>query len=371
MASFVFRHPIVLANQWAALDLLSDGRTLLVACIGGGPDTRRGPPSPSGAKWETEFAAMGVPVAERVGRMVEGMAILRALWTGEAVTHHGRFYRFEDVRLHVTPVQQPCPIAIASNPRPPHADEATIERALRRVGEIGDGWQVEMSTPEEFGERWARIRAYARAAGRSPLPDTSMIHFYVNVQDRSQAAFDEARRFYEAYHLGTFPEDYLRWRLVTGTPAEVTERLAGFLDAGCTLPILRFASWDPMGQMRRAMATVLPALRDHAPRCSPAAVPFQPIRGCDAEARLQARTQAGHLPCAGAWGDPSAGPRASPGQARVTRVRRRPARRESAGDRRLLGPLGIAPGRDGTAARRARLRSRARPMKAPHSRQSP
>jgi len=46
----------------------------------------------------------------------------------------------------------------------------------------------------------------------------------------------------------------------------VTERLAGFLDAGCTLPILRFASWDPMGQMRRAMATVLPALRDHAAR---------------------------------------------------------------------------------------------------------
>jgi alkanesulfonate monooxygenase SsuD/methylene tetrahydromethanopterin reductase-like flavin-dependent oxidoreductase (luciferase family) len=44
LASFVFRHPIVLANQWAALDLLSDGRTLLVACIGGGPDTRRGPP---------------------------------------------------------------------------------------------------------------------------------------------------------------------------------------------------------------------------------------------------------------------------------------------------------------------------------------
>jgi len=266
LASFIFRHPIVLANQWAALDLLSEGRTLLVACIGGGPDTRCGHRSPSGAKWETEFAAMGTTTAERVGRMVEGIEILRALWTGEPVTHAGRFYRFADVRLNVTPIQRPCPIAIASNPRPPHADEATIERALRRVGELGDGWQVEMSTPEEFGARWRRIRDHARAAGRDPGPETSMVHFYVNVQDRSQAAFDEARRFYEAYHLGTFPEDYLRWRLVTGTPTEVIERLAPFLDAGLTLPILRFASWDPVGQMRRAMASVLPALHDHARR---------------------------------------------------------------------------------------------------------
>jgi len=266
LASFIFRHPIVLANQWAALDLLSRGRTLMVACLGGGPNTTSGHRSPSGAKWDVEFAAMGVTMAERVARMVEGMAILRALWTGEPVTHRGRFYRFDDVQLNVTPVQRPCPIAIASNPQPPYADEALIDRALRRVGELGDGWQVEMSTPEEFGARWQRILAYARAAGRDPLPATSMIHFYVNVQDRSAAAFDEARRFYEAYHLGVFPDDYLRWRLVTGTPAEVTERLARFLDAGCTLPILRFASWDPVGQMRRAVETVIPALRDHASR---------------------------------------------------------------------------------------------------------
>ena len=266
LASFIFRHPIVLANQWAALDLLSGGRTLMVACLGGGPNTTSGHRSPSGAKWDTEFAAMGVTMAERVARMVEGMAILRALWTGEPVTHRGRFYRFDDVQLNVAPVQRPCPIAIASNPQPPYADEALIDRALKRVGELGDGWQVEMSTPEEFGARWQRILAYARAAGRDPLPSTSMIHFYVNVQDRSAAAFDEARRFYEAYHMGTFPDDYLRWRLVTGTPAEVTERLARFLDAGCTLPILRFASWDPVGQMRRAVETVIPALRDHASR---------------------------------------------------------------------------------------------------------
>ena len=261
MASFVFRHPIVLANQWAALDLLSGGRTLLVACLGGGPNPTTGHRSPSGAKWETEFAAMGQTTAERVGRMVEGIAILRRLWTGDPVTHVGRFYRFADVQLCVTPIQRPCPIAIASNPQPPYADDLLVDRALRRVGELGDGWQVEMSTPEEFGARWRRIREYARAAGRDPLPATSMIHFYVYVQDSSVRALDEARRFYEAYHLGVFPEDYLRWRLVTGTPQEVTERIGRFVDAGCTLPILRFASWDPMGQLRRAMDQVLPALR--------------------------------------------------------------------------------------------------------------
>ena len=261
MASFPFRHPIVLANQWAALDLLSGGRTLLVACLGGGPNSTTGRRSPSGAKWETEFRAMGQTTAERVGRLTEGIQILRALWTGEPVSHAGRFYRFADVQLNVTPVQQPCPIAIASNPQPPYADATLVEKALRRVGEIGDGWQVEMSTPEEFGARWERIREYARAAGRNPLPDTSMIHFYVNIQDSSARAFDEARRFYEAYHLGEFPEDYLRWRLVTGTAEEVTERIGRFVDAGCTLPILRFASWDPMGQLRRAMGAVLPALR--------------------------------------------------------------------------------------------------------------
>jgi alkanesulfonate monooxygenase SsuD/methylene tetrahydromethanopterin reductase-like flavin-dependent oxidoreductase (luciferase family) len=212
---------------------------------------------------------MGMSTVERVGRMIEGIEILRALWTGRPITHAGRYYQFRDVQINVTPAQAPCPIAIASNPQPPYADDAMIERALSRVGRIGDGWMVEMSTPEEFGARWRRILDAARKAARDPLPAASMIHFYVNVQDRAGAAFDEARRFYEAYHAGTFPEDYLRWRLVTGTPDQVVDRIAGFIEAGCTLPILRFASWDPVGQMQRAMKHVLPRLKERADAARP------------------------------------------------------------------------------------------------------
>jgi len=264
LASFIFRHPIVLANQWAALDQVSAGRAYLVACMGGGPNTKSGHRSPSGAKWPTEFAAMQVAMHERAGRLVEGIEILRKLWGGGPVTHEGRYYAFADVALNVTPVQDPCPIAIASNPRPPYADETIIERALRRVARLGDGWQVEMSTPEEFGARWARIREYAAALGRTPGPTASMVHFYVNVNARPQAAFEEARRFYENYHLGTFPDDYLRWRLVTGTVAEVVARIRSFLDAGCNLPIIRFATYDPMGQLRQALDHLMPALREAA-----------------------------------------------------------------------------------------------------------
>jgi alkanesulfonate monooxygenase SsuD/methylene tetrahydromethanopterin reductase-like flavin-dependent oxidoreductase (luciferase family) len=262
MASFIFRHPIVLANQWAALDQVSGGRAYLVACMGGGPNTRSGHPWPSGARWATEFAAMGVSMHERAGRLAEGIEILRRLWSGAPVTHEGRYYRFADVALNVTPVQSPCPIAIASNPRPPHADEALIERALRRVARLGDGWQVDMSSPEEFRARWSRIRAYAAELGRVPGPADSMVHFYVNVNSDSAAAFDEARRFYEHYHMGTFSETYLRWRLVTGTVDEVVQRIGAFLEAGCNFPILRFATYDPLRQLRLALDRLVPVLRD-------------------------------------------------------------------------------------------------------------
>ncbi|MBI4278674.1 MAG: LLM class flavin-dependent oxidoreductase [Armatimonadetes bacterium] len=261
MASFIFRHPIVLANQWAALDQVSGGRTYLVACMGGGPTARAGAPrSPSGARWQIEFDAMGMTTKERAGRMVEGMEILRRLWTENEVTHEGKYYRFERVALDVKPLQRSCPIAIASNPRPPYATEADIERAFRRVARIGDGWQIDHGTPEEFGARWRRILGYAKEYGRADQVRTSMIHLYVNIQRDREAAFAEGRKFYETYHKGTFPEEFLRVRLTYGTPEDVVARIRQFEAAGCNLPIIRFASWDQMGQMRLALQEVMPRL---------------------------------------------------------------------------------------------------------------
>ena len=108
MATFVHRHPVLLAQQWASLDVLSEGRALLAVCLGG--------PDSANAAQAAEHAVMGIASGERVERLEEGITILRKLFAEPSASHAGRFYRFDQVGLLPRPVQQPCPIWIASNP---------------------------------------------------------------------------------------------------------------------------------------------------------------------------------------------------------------------------------------------------------------
>ena len=82
LASFPFRHPILLAAQWASLDVLSQGRTILAVCNGGSAQ--------DGPQFAHELEVMGVASNERVGRMIEGITILRRLWSEERGTYQGK-----------------------------------------------------------------------------------------------------------------------------------------------------------------------------------------------------------------------------------------------------------------------------------------
>src|SRR5499427_9029668 len=108
MASFPVRDPLVFAYQWATLDLISNGRMLLVVCTGivaGGASAREG-------------AAWGVKDTARGGRMAEHIEICRRLWSEEHVTFNGRYHSFHDLTIQPQPIQRPCPIWIAANPEP-------------------------------------------------------------------------------------------------------------------------------------------------------------------------------------------------------------------------------------------------------------
>ena len=91
MATFVHRHPVMLAHQWASLDVLSGGRSWLAVCLGG--------PDEASAAQALEHRAMGVQSSERVERLEEGIVILRKLFHEKGASHAGRFYRFDNVTL--------------------------------------------------------------------------------------------------------------------------------------------------------------------------------------------------------------------------------------------------------------------------------
>src|SRR5205085_6735344 len=113
------RNPVILAQQLATLDQISEGRLVLGAGIASDVPNIR-----------AEFAAAGVPFEGRVGRMMEGLRLARALWTGQPVDWLGRWPLHGGV-LGPTPYRPGGPpIWMAGSVRP------ALERAARHF----DGW---------------------------------------------------------------------------------------------------------------------------------------------------------------------------------------------------------------------------------------
>jgi alkanesulfonate monooxygenase SsuD/methylene tetrahydromethanopterin reductase-like flavin-dependent oxidoreductase (luciferase family) len=250
LASFPLRHPLVLALQWASLDLVSNGRTILAVCAGG--SDRMGP------QFAAELRAMGVPSSERLGRLEEGIALLRAFWSGP-VTHHGRYYDFDDVEVLPRPRRR-IPIVLAVNPV--SRDPGVTERALRRVARLADGWQTDGTPPETFRVRWDQVRAYAGEYGRADEVTHCSLHLMVNINDDEAAAKREAVEFLDRYYgAGAISPGKLDSWLAFGSPAAVVDKVMAFVEAGCNTVVMRFAARDQRGQLDRCVADVMPQLR--------------------------------------------------------------------------------------------------------------
>ncbi|MBI4253453.1 MAG: LLM class flavin-dependent oxidoreductase [Candidatus Rokubacteria bacterium] len=257
MATFVHRHPVMLAHQWASLDVLSGGRAWLAVCLGG--------PSEANAAQAAEHAVMGVASAERVGRLEEGIVILRKLFHEKNVSHHGRFYAFDGVTLQPAPVQNPCPIWIASNPTGltwrggASASEAVVERSLRRVARFADGWMTNKLSPSEFRRQWARIAAMAREEGRDPARLGSALYHNLNINEDRQRALEESKTFLDTYYTANFSAKFVEQWTVAGSPKQCVDELRAYFAAGVGHMALRFTSWDQRGQFKRFLAEVVPA----------------------------------------------------------------------------------------------------------------
>jgi probable F420-dependent oxidoreductase len=200
--------PAIVAKQIADLDNATGGRVILGVGVGG--------------EYPGEFRACQVPSSERGPRTNEAIPLLRKLWTAETISHEGRFYAMQDVKIHPAPVQPGGPPIVVAGRQ---------EAAMRRAATMGDGWMPYLYSPRRYAASVQTIREVAEEAGRDLDGFGWHAFVFVNVGVDGDRAREEAAQGMG----GNYNQDFrpmVDSVAAAGTADEVTEKLAAFVDAG-------------------------------------------------------------------------------------------------------------------------------------------
>ena len=220
----------VVARQVSTLQHLSGGRLALGVSLGGRPE---------------EYKALKLPMDRRVGLFRESLAVLRDLLSGEAVDRSGAFFPLQGAI--VRPAAQ-VPILIGG----------VVEAAIRRAGELGDGWiMAPFGSLDDFARGWQLAKDGAAAAGKDPDALIAGRLLYVCVADDRERARAELASFLHGYYGPDYDVDA---NAIFGPAAEVSARLREQVDAGITHLMLAIPSLDH-DHLKRLAEEVAPALR--------------------------------------------------------------------------------------------------------------
>ena len=256
------RHTAWLALTWATLDQLTGGRTVLNVGVGGSAAATGGP------EYLREFEVAGRAHGERGRLLDEQVALIRRLWTGEAVEADGAFHRWGRVRVLPAPAQRPAPpVWITSNPQIHGVPETLVTRMVERVGRLADGWMTGCATPAEFRSLWARTCEAAARAGRDPSRLTPAYQLTLCADPDRARARATALRFLNEYYGTRLPSlDGSFWdRDAFGAPGECVERIGALAAAGVREFSVRFASPDQREQLAVFTELIWPRVRSHSP----------------------------------------------------------------------------------------------------------
>jgi alkanesulfonate monooxygenase SsuD/methylene tetrahydromethanopterin reductase-like flavin-dependent oxidoreductase (luciferase family) len=270
-------HPIRIAEQWASLDLLSNGRVDFAA--GRGYDRR-------------EYQPFGVSFDDNQDIFEEGMDVVRRLWQADGrISYRGRHYRFDDVAITPKPVQRPLPAYVGSFSRP------SIELAAR----LGCGLAV---APFAAAITYGGLRQVADlyheiCAGAGTTPGRLVCSYFTHFADSAaeeRAARERQVRYYKECVIPAFPgdpstappsyryfvdmvdrltkvrpEDLTENSVLLGPTAHITDVLAKVAAAGFDEVILYFnVGMKPHQQvkdeMARFIAEVAPSFRPTSSR---------------------------------------------------------------------------------------------------------
>jgi alkanesulfonate monooxygenase SsuD/methylene tetrahydromethanopterin reductase-like flavin-dependent oxidoreductase (luciferase family) len=218
------RNPVVLAHQLATLDRISEGRLVLGAGI-----------ATDLANIRAEFAAAGVPFEGRVGRMMEGLRLARALWAGKPVDWQGRWPVAAGV-LGPTP-QRPG--------GPPVWLAGSVGPALQRAGRHFDGWFSIEPDLERWRRQWQEVQGAVRESGRDPDGFVAAVYLTLAIDEDAGRAGQRLDAFLETYYGQ--PAAILRRRQAcyAGAAPGAAEYLQLHAAAGAGHLILRFTGEHP------------------------------------------------------------------------------------------------------------------------------
>jgi len=233
------RNPVFLAKEIASLQMLSGGRFELGIGVG----------------WDAhEFAVAGVPLRERGGRTDEILDILARLWTGEEVTHHGRYYDFE--RVTIDPPLPTLPrlwvaggskVKTDLSPDPETIAPTVLERICRRA----DGWLARAagsnaSVIADWREITNRLDEIGRPRSAVTFAHLNLVH--VVPTDDESAALKVQRPLIERIMGAHRSFEHLQTCYLLGSPARIRGRIAELADAGLEYLVLSPLDYDP-GQL--------------------------------------------------------------------------------------------------------------------------
>lgn len=204
------RHPLLVAKSFATLDYYSHGR--MVMAVGTGANLN-------------DYAATGIPLESRGRRLDEGVEVLRKVWTEPKVSHHGRFFNFDNVTI------EPRPARRANN------DSGTIdiwvggksEAALKRTARLADGYFASFQAPEEFARNMAAVRRYAAEYGRANARIEAGLILLCRLGASRERARDELEPMVRA--LGRGADQFLS-RTLFGSPEDIIARLGEYVAVG-------------------------------------------------------------------------------------------------------------------------------------------
>jgi alkanesulfonate monooxygenase SsuD/methylene tetrahydromethanopterin reductase-like flavin-dependent oxidoreductase (luciferase family) len=201
------RHPVLVARQLSDLSRLAPRR--LVFGVGIGGEDRH------------EVEICGVDPATRGRRMEECLHVLRQLLTGEPTSFHGEFFDLDDARVLPAPAE-PIPVIVGGR----------SDAAVRRAGRLGDGWLGIWNSARRFAEVVDIVADEAARAGRDDPPTQHAMQVWCGIADSKERARANLAPAMQGFYQIPFErfEKYSPY----GTPEDVAEFLALYVEAGCT-----------------------------------------------------------------------------------------------------------------------------------------